>query len=102
MAVEPQPLISRTGGSWSTACNTMKDILLPGKQMRNSVGIREHTHRRQKAALRAEPLVFGAPEESDGPVRNPQPSSRRFRAPLERRRPASASRKQAAAEAAQR
>ena len=34
------------------------------------------------------------------PVRNPWPSSRRFRAPLERRRLASASRKQGAAEAA--
>ena len=31
--------------------------------------------------LRAGPLSFGAPEESHGPVRNPQPSSRRFRGP---------------------
>jgi hypothetical protein len=39
------------------------------------------TTNHREAELRAEPLLFGAPEESRGPVRNPRPSSRRFRAP---------------------
>jgi hypothetical protein len=52
-----------------------------------------------ETGLRAELPSFGAPEESHGPVRNPRPCSRRFRAPLEGCRPASASRKQGAAEA---
>ena len=38
-----------------------------------------------ESELRADPLSFGAPEESHSPVRNPQPSSRRFRAPLVQR-----------------